>query len=839
MPMLLFLSNAARFLVPLALALTLLAVLAVPVAESMMSRWLASDLDERAELVRDALEAQVVASIRRGLAGEAGARGERPTASEVTTRPGPDTDASLSGVAAASALVAAFDRALRDEQLHGLVLCAPDGSLLAATERAQVRERCAEWVAIADAPGRRLERDGGRTYLRALSVSADPSSPPLGVLVVQHHFAFSDNRLSAARWSLIGLFALMAAVAATVTLFVARLTWRGWLESARVFLRTRKGGKLAIPATPALQPLAKDLQSLIDTLEQERSQRPFGDGQWTPRGLRDLLEQQFPGDEVIVVSNREPYIHARRGEDVVVQRPASGLVSAVEPVMRACSGTWIAHGSGGADRDVVDAYDCVTVPPGLQSDASVYQLRRIWLTPEEEQGFYYGFSNEGLWPLCHVAHVRPIFRDEDWEHYKEVNRRFADAVAAQARTDDPIVLIQDYHFALAPAMVRERLPDATIITFWHIPWPNFESFGICPWKEELLQGLLGSDILGFHTPYHCRNFLETVDRFLEVRIEHESDTVSMAGSLTHVHPYPISIAWPQPLSPEAFPALRERVRARYGLDAAHRLAIGVDRLDYTKGIVERVRAVDRLFERYPQWLGQFTLVQIAAPSRSALPEYRRFEADVLAVVEQVNRRHGNEHWQPVRLLLEHHDSDDVTEHYRAADVALVTSLHDGMNLVSKEFVAAHDDERGTLIVSQFAGAARELLDALVVNPYHSDEVAQALHYALSMPEAEQQLRMRSMRQLVKSFNVYRWAGRMLMDAGRLRRRVRLEQRIRQGRVRGTAPRVAGTPPKSPVAPPAPGSGTGASSRQAVAPIARPADATALASTTAASSRGLA
>ena len=803
------LSNAARFLVPLALALTLLAILAVPVAESLMSRWLANDLDERAELVRDALEAQVVASIRGGLGAPIGASAgaaEAPAASGSPAARGSAANGEFpaAGVAAASALVPAFDRALREEQLQGLVLCSPDGDLFAATERAQVRDRCPDWVRLADQPGRRLDSNGGRTYLRALSVLAGPAAAPLGVLVVQHHFAFTDNRLSTARWSLIGLFAMMAAVAATVTLLVARLTWRGWLASARAFLRTRKGGRLDVPASRALQPLAKDLQSLIDALEGERSERPFGNGQWTPKGLRELLEQQFPGDEVIVVSNREPYIHARRGDAIVVQRPASGLVSAVEPVMRACSGTWIAHGSGNADREVVDAHDCVTVPPNVKPDAPVYQLRRIWLTKEEEQGFYYGFANEGLWPLCHVAHVRPIFRDEDWEHYKEVNRRFADAVAEQAKTDDPIVLIQDYHFALAPAMVRERLPDATIITFWHIPWPNFESFGICPWKEELLQGLLGSDILGFHTSYHCRNFLETVDRFLEVRIEHESDTVSMGGNLTHVHPYPISIAWPQPLPIEAFPALRAEVRARYGLEPAHRLAIGVDRLDYTKGIVERIRAVDRLLERYPQWIGHFTLVQIAAPSRSALPAYRRFEADVIAVVEEVNRRHGNDTYQPIRLLLEHHDAEAVNEHYRAADVALVTSLHDGMNLVSKEFIAAHDDERGTLIVSQFAGAARELLDALVVNPYHSDEVAQALHYALSMPQAEQQLRMRSMRQLVKAFNVYRWAGRMLLDAGRLRRRVRLAQRIRQGRVRGTAPRLpgaAGPPTQAPIASP--------------------------------------
>ena len=525
-----------------------------------------------------------------------------------------------------------------------------------------------------------------------------------------------------------------------------------------------------------LKPLVRDLQRLLREVDGARSERAEAVTQWSPEGLRALLRNNFPADEVIVVSNREPYIHQHAEGGIRCHRPASGLVTAVEPVMRACSGTWIAQGSGSADREMVDEHDRVAVPPASPS----YTLRRIWLTESEEKGYYYGFANEGLWPLCHVAHVRPVFRTGDWHCYREINQRFADAVVKEAKTPDPIVLIHDYHFALAPSMIRKLLPDATIITFWHIPWPNFESFGICPWKEEILEGMLGSDILGFHTSYHCKNFIETVDRFVEARIEHETATIRVAGSLTYINAYPISVAWPEPLERAAFPALRRKIRADHGLPPSHRLAIGVDRLDYTKGIVERIRAVERLLEAHPEWIGSFTMVQIAAPTRSSLPEYQRFEIEVRQAADAVNQRFGTDGHDPILLLIEHHAIESVLEYFRAADVCVVTSLHDGMNLVSKEFVAAHDDDRGVLVLSQFAGASRELLDALIVNPYHIDQVADALHEALCMPEHEQEVRMRSLRQLVREFNVYRWAGRMLLDAGKLRRRIRVEARISRG-----------------------------------------------------------
>jgi len=337
-------------------------------------------------------------------------------------------------------------------------------------------------------------------------------------------------------------------------------------------------------------------------------------------------------------------------------------------------------------------------------------------------------------------------------------------------------------------MVRARLPQATILTFWHIPWPNPESFGICPWRREILQGMLGSTILGFHTRYHCKNFIETVDRYLEARIEHEHSTIALRGKETLVESYPISIAWPEPAEQAAWAPVdvcRQRVIDRLGLPggapAGLCIAVGVDRFDYTKGILERLNAVERLLEKWPDWVGRFVFVQVAAPTRSALDEYRGFQERIQRVAERINARFGGDGWQPVHLLARHHGHEAVTELFRAADICVVTSLHDGMNLVCKEFVAARDDLQGVLILSRFAGAARELPEALIVNPYHVEETADALHRAATMPTAEQRERMVSLRSTVREFNVFRWAGRMLADAGRWRLRARIEARVRRAR----------------------------------------------------------
>jgi trehalose-6-phosphate synthase len=451
--------------------------------------------------------------------------------------------------------------------------------------------------------------------------------------------------------------------------------------------------------------------------------------------------------------------------------PASGVVTALEPVLLACNGTWIANGSGNADREVVDARDRLRVPP----DHPSYTLRRVWLTDEEDKGYYEGFSNEGLWPLCHNAHTRPIFRPEDWLQYQRINQRFADAVLLEmANVESPILLAQDYHLALLPRMVKEVRPDARVAIFWHIPWPNAEVFGICPWQRELVEGLLGADLIGFHIQSHCNNFLETVDRALEALTEWDRFAVNRQGHVTRVRPYPISVAFPENSragrDSATFPnpgALRAALCEEMGIEASL-LGVGVDRVDYTKGILERFRALERFFELNPRYQQRFSFVQIGAPSRTDIERYKNFLEEVSAEAERINARFQTPKWKPIIFRKKHHSHEEISRFYQAASFCMVTSLHDGMNLVAKEFVASRDDEHGVLILSTFAGAAHELSDALLVNPYDISQLARAVHRALEMPEQEQAERMQRMRHTVRQHNVYRWAAHLLSDLTEIR-----------------------------------------------------------------------
>ncbi|MDB5839044.1 MAG: trehalose-6-phosphate synthase, partial [Herminiimonas sp.] len=668
-------------------------------------------------------------------------------------------------------IIQLYDRSVQDGRLFALAFCDPAGKLLYRTTTYPGALGCRSPEPPKELSQSLVKLPQGSVHVTESTLKQ--GADVLGTLILVHDMSYIQRRSADAKTYVISLFALMAVVISLITVFVAHLSWRGWISAVKGILRRDEVTRSRSGTPPEIQPLVGDLRALLHEYNVERQGQESSSQAWTPEKLRSLLHDELAGDEVLVVSNREPYIHTRTPNGIEVRRPASGLVTAVEPVMRACSGTWIAHGGGSADRETVDRNDRVPVPPKRPA----YTLRRVWLSKEEEQGYYYGFCNEGLWPLCHNAHVRPVFRTTDWEQYVAVNQRFAEAVVSEARTDDPVVLVQDYHFALLPRMVREKLPKATIIMFWHIPWPNPESFGICPWREEILEGLLGNTLLGFHTPFHCKNFLETVDRYLETRIEHEASTISYGGELTQVEPYPISIAWPDSSELPSVAECRIEVRKELGLPENQLLGIGVDRLDYTKGILERLQAVERMLELHPSLIGKFSMVQIAAPSRSSLDEYQNLEARVRMLAQRINKKFSHGSYEPILLKLEHYESDQVVRYYRAADICLVTSLHDGMNLVAKEFIAARDDERGVLILSQFTGAARELLEALIVNPYHIEQSAEALYRALTMPDVEQRERMRSMRALVRDFNVYRWAGRMLLDAARLRRRQRITAKI--------------------------------------------------------------
>ena len=496
----------------------------------------------------------------------------------------------------------------------------------------------------------------------------------------------------------------------------------------------------------------------------------------TPAELLAALGDQLRQTQLIVVGNREPYIHVRRvrepnwwrrlrgakaAEEITWTRPASGVVTALDPVMRACGGTWVAHGSGNADVEASDAKGRVRVPP----DRPSYTLRRVWLTREEEDGYYYGASNNAIWPLCHIAYARPEFNESDWEAYSRVNRRFAEAVLDEIDSRPAVVFIQDYHFALLPRFLKDARPDVIVCQFWHIPWPNPETFRVCPWAEPILHGLLGNDLLSFHIQYHCNNFLETVERTLEARVDYEHFAVVRGGHPTSVKPFAISIdpdLWAPPPRLD-WAAENQTVRRTLGI-GDERIVFGIDRLDYTKGIPDRIRAFERLLIRHPEWRGRVVFVQVGAPSRDQLTRYQALGQEVDDLVVEINRRFGTDAWRPIVYVHEHREPAEIAALYRAASVCVVSSLHDGMNLVAKEFIASRVDHRGVLVLSRFTGAARDLIEAVQVNPFAIDEFGDALHFSLSMPEEQQERRMRALAARVRNHSVYDWAAGILRAA---------------------------------------------------------------------------
>lgn len=486
---------------------------------------------------------------------------------------------------------------------------------------------------------------------------------------------------------------------------------------------------------------------------------------WDKETLKERVKEKIGEHKLLVVSNREPYIHIYSEKGIKCVTPASGMTVALDPVMRACGGAWIASGSGDADRDVVDTNDRIPVPP----DNPSYTLRRVWLTKEEEERFYYHYSNEGLWPLCHIVHVRPTFREQDWETYKKVNERFAEVVLDEMGSDMGFVFIQDYHFALLAKLIKERRPELIVAQFWHIPWPNPEAFRVCPQAEELLSGLLGNDILGFHIRHHCLNFLDSVDRFLEARVDLERLSVIRGGRETLVRPFPVSIDFERMEEISQSEEIEEKKGAiRKSFRIKNRLlGVGIDRMDYTKGIVERFTAIDRFLEKYPEYAGRFVFVQLGPLSRIHIPKYREYNDEIYNAMVDINEKWRVKDWQPIILQKAHLNVEEVVSYFRAADLCIVSSVHDGMNLVAKEFVASRIDEKGALILSKFTGSSRELENAILINPLASDQFADAIKLALEMSEEEKMERMKKMREVVRENNVYRWAGKIVQEMKKL------------------------------------------------------------------------
>jgi trehalose 6-phosphate synthase len=514
-----------------------------------------------------------------------------------------------------------------------------------------------------------------------------------------------------------------------------------------------------------LNPLHKEIEFIAKAMheakanaEEEARLRTRSEAIWTPERLNVEIGNLLQNRRMLVVSNREPYMHIHEGKEIKCIVPASGMITAMEPILKACSGLWIASGTGNADKETVDKNDKLEVPP----EEPKYTLKRLWLTKKEETHFYYGFSNEGLWPLCHIAHTRPTFRNDDWNYYKKVNKDFAKAVLDETKDEEqPFILIQDFHFALLPELIKKEKPKAKVAIFWHIPWPNPESFGICPWQREILQGMLGADLIGFHTQYHCNHFLETVSTVLESRVLWENFSVKIGGQTTLVKPFPISIAFTlkdyDNNSPKVNPT---QLLDGHGITSKF-VGIGVDRIDYTKGIIEKFLAIERFLEKNPSYKGKFTFVQIGAPSRTLIKSYSDMVSAVENEADRINLRFKSKNWKAILLLKRHHSHEEIIPFYTSADFCMVTSLHDGMNLVAKEFVACRSQNDGSLILSQFAGASQELQGAIIVNPYDIEKTADAIKLALEMPIEEQNQRMKQMRLVIIRQNIYSWAATLL------------------------------------------------------------------------------
>ncbi len=737
-----FRSVILRFVLPVALASCVVAYFGLPYIQRLLAEWFRSDIEVRAQLVMHSIEEPVTDLVEKGNE---------------------------------SRLRAYLAKTAADERLLAILVCRTNGTTIFKSERTPAAVTCEAAVDPSATGSRVLELPSGSVQLSGFNF--DGAEPTGFRVLMVHDLKFVDRRQRTARDFMLVFVGISVLLLALLIVLVAWLQLRRWAQvligdiRAKRFLDNAKSSRYSLPI------LSQVRQVLAEAEERQRLEIDFREN-WTPQALQQVVHDHLDSAHVIIVSNREPYIHNfDANHQPVVSVPASGMVTALEPIVRACAGVWVAHGAGSADRATVDRNDQIRVPP----DSPSYSLRRVWLTPEQEQGYYYGFSNEGLWPLCHLAYVRPAFRASDWHAYEEVNAKFADVMAAESHSESPVILIQDFHFALLPALIRKKVPRATIALFWHIPWPNAETFGVCPWKREILEHMLSADILGFHTRYHCQNFLDTVDRFVECQIDREHMTVTLQGRVCRVAPYPISIEWP-PRWLAQLPDVatcRAVVRERYRISPEVFLGLGVERWDFTKGIIERFHALETLLDKSPRHRGRLTLLQIAAPSRGQLPAYQALQQHTYSEVERINAKFGAGDWRPIVLIDQHQEPVRVFELYRATDFCLVNSLHDGMNLVAKEFVAARDDEDGVLILSTFAGASRELPEAVLVNPFDVTETVAAMETALHMGRDERRSRMSLMRRTVKENNVYRWAGRMLMDASRIRQRQSLASAVRR------------------------------------------------------------
>ncbi len=663
------------------------------------------------------------------------------------------------------------------ERLQGCVLYNKDGQILAITDR------IAEWqqkdkpylqdIITTKIPRGSIEQFKEYSFYSYILPVLGEEDNVLGLVEVVYDTSYMFTQIAESwrriSFTLIILIFSIALVAGLIQwrlfiLPIQRLTdWfhhfqKGETDAHHAIKEKGDIGKLA----SEVEQVALSLRVARRTLSNEATERLQKEDIWTQAKLRDLVHAKLGDNAFFVVSNREPYMHVVDEVTGLAKciRPASGVVTAIHPILCACGGTWVAHGAGNADRKFVNSKDKLGIPP----EDNRYILKRVWLSKEEEDGYYYGFSNEGLWPLCHNTHTRPIFTESDWQIYQKVNQKFCDSLLEELPAKSPFIFIQDYHFTLLGKMIKEKRPDAIVAIFWHIPWPTPEAFSICPYRKDILEGMLGCDLIGFHIQNHCNNFLDTANRLLESRVDSEKFSVSRLGRETFVRAFPISInGQMEAYQPQAdIEKAKESLRKEFELEDKI-VGVSVDRIDYTKGIAERVLAIDRFFEKYPQYKKKVVFIQIGAPSRTHIKRYHDLMAEIDELVEKKNWKHMEGGWRPIIYLKRYFPPEEIDPYYALADVCIVSSLHDGMNLVAKEYVAAKKDTLGALILSQFAGASRELTDALLVNPYSIEEFADTIRDAIEMPQDEKLKRMEKMRLFIKENNIYRWAGNIVTD----------------------------------------------------------------------------
>jgi trehalose 6-phosphate synthase len=679
----------------------------------------------------------------------------------------------------ANRLVESFQKR---ERLQGCVIYDKDGKILSITERisewSQKEKPYLKDVLANKAPRGALEKFREYSVYSYILPVMDDENNVLGMVEVIYDTSYVFTTLTALwRQLSISLISLLVLIVLIMLLIQRQIFILPVIRLTEWFQRFQKGdmdlphpikekgelGKLA----SEVEQVALSLRVARKIVSDKASERIQKEELWTEAKLRDLIHARLGENALFVVSNREPYMHIIdeiTGKPKCI-RPASGVVTAIDPIMRACGGTWIAHGSGKADNKFVNSKDKLGVPPG---DIR-YILKRVWLSKEEEEGYYYGFANEGLWPLCHITHTRPIFRETDWQMYKKVNKIFADTILEELPVKSPFVFIQDYHFTLLAKMVKEKRPDATIALFWHIPWPNPEVFSTCPYQEQILDGMLASDLIGFHIQSHCNNFLDTANRLLESRVDTEKFSVVRFGKETSIRAFPISVdgyisSDVSQIEANQINALRKEFEL-----GAKIVALGVDRIDYTKGIIERILAIDRFIEKYPQYKNKFVFIQLATPSRTHIKRYHDLMGEIDELVEKKNWKYSDGAWRPIIYLKRHFSPEEIRPYYALADICIVSSLHDGMNLVAKEYVASKNDLSGALILSRFTGASKELKDSIQINPYSIEEFADAIKFAIEMPTEEKKRRMENMRNIVKTNNVYRWAGNIITELTALKK----------------------------------------------------------------------